>query len=85
VEQILSERGCNVPGLRFRCPDKDKCIPPLEYLPSIKQKCYLARILSNHEDFFQEKSQLEELITERGHKCVFFPKFHCEINPIKMY
>jgi hypothetical protein len=56
VEQILSERGCNVPGLRFRCLDKDKCIPPLEYPPSTKQKCCLARILSNHEDFFQEKS-----------------------------
>jgi transposase len=38
--------------------------------------------------FKQKKLQfgiIEELITERGHKAVFLPKFHCEINPIEMY
>jgi len=24
-------------------------------------------------------------IADRGHKAVFLPKFHCEINPIEIY
>jgi hypothetical protein len=85
VEQILIERGCNIPGLRFKCPKGTRCTIPLEYPSAIEQTCCLARILSNHQDFFEEKSQVEELITERGHKAVFLPKFHCEINLIEMY
>jgi hypothetical protein len=85
VEQILIKRGCNIPSLRFKCPKGTKCTTPLKYPPAIEQTCYLARILSNHKDFFEEKSQIEELITERGYKAIFLPKFHCEINLIKIY
>jgi hypothetical protein len=28
--------------------------------------------------------QIEEMITGRGHLCIFLPKFHCELNPIEM-
>jgi hypothetical protein len=79
------ERGCNIPGLRFKCPKGTKYTTPLKYPPAIEQTYCLARILSNHKDFFEEKSQIEELITERGYKAVFLPKFHCEINLIEMY
>jgi hypothetical protein len=85
VEQILIKRGYNIPGLRFKYPKDAKCTIPLEYPPAIEQTYYLARILSNHKDFFEEKSQIKELITERGYKAVFLPKFHYEINPIKIY
>lgn len=27
---------------------------------------------------------VEELIRSAGHKCIFLPKFHCELNPIEM-
>ncbi|PVH71083.1 hypothetical protein DL98DRAFT_435861, partial [Cadophora sp. DSE1049] len=47
--------------------------------------CYLARILANHKDFFEQKSALKEKLLARGHKCLFLPKFHCELNPIEMY
>jgi hypothetical protein len=56
VKQILIERGCNIPGLRFKCPKGAKCTVPLKYPPAIEQTCCLARILSNHQDFFEEKS-----------------------------
>jgi hypothetical protein len=85
VKQILIERGCNIPGLRFKCPKGAKCTALLEYPPTIEQMCCLACILSNHQDFFEEKSQVKELIIDRGHKAVFLPKFHCEINLIEMY
>jgi hypothetical protein len=56
VEQILIKRGCNIPGLRFKCPKGAKCTTPLKYPPVIKQTCCLACILLNYQDFFKEKS-----------------------------
>jgi len=31
-----------------------------------------------------QKSQVEKMITQRGHLCIFLLKFHCELNPIEM-
>jgi hypothetical protein len=28
---------------------------------------------------------LQEIIEAKGHKVVFYPKFHCELNYIEMY
>ena len=43
----------------------------------------MREILSNHEDFKTQKTIIEEQIQSRGHICVFFPKFHCKLNPIE--
>ena len=40
-------------------------------------------ILSNHDDFVNEKTQVEHYVTSRGYQCFFLPKFHCELNPIE--
>ncbi len=32
-----------------------------------------------------QKSELETVIKEAGHKCIFYPKFYCELNFIEMY
>jgi transposase len=32
-----------------------------------------------------QRSALEEVIFEAGHKCIFYPKFHCELNYIERY
>lgn len=32
-----------------------------------------------------QESMLEAFIKGTGHQCLFLPKFHCELNPIKMY
>ena len=34
-------------------------------------------------DFSSQKTILEEVVHSRGHICLFFPKYHCEINPIE--
>ena len=39
--------------------------------------------LDTHEDFAAEMSLVEHYITSRGHNILFFPKFHCEFNPIE--
>ena len=42
----------------------------------------MRKILSNHDDFLNEKIILERFLIDRGHK-VMIPKFHCELNPIE--
>ncbi|KIK52546.1 hypothetical protein GYMLUDRAFT_180001 [Collybiopsis luxurians FD-317 M1] len=44
----------------------------------------MRRVLELQNDFANEKPLLELVIEEQGHQCVFFPKFHCELNPIEL-
>jgi hypothetical protein len=43
----------------------------------------MARLLRQQEDFLNQPSLLEEVITQAG-ECIFLPKFHSELNPIEM-
>ena len=47
--------------------------------------CCAHRIMSLQPDFLAQKSELETIIEEAEHKCIFYPKFHCELNFIEMY
>jgi len=76
LQQTLEERGFS-----FDKKLKGKCSPVCSFE---NETCCMARILSKQDDFWLQKSQLEEKITERGHLCIFLPKFHCELNPIEM-
>jgi len=42
--------------------------------------CCARRIISLEPDFVAQKGALHEIISTAGHKCVFYPKFHCELN-----
>jgi hypothetical protein len=46
--------------------------------------CCMQRVLSLQQDFRDEKPLLQLIIEKAGHKCLFLPKFHCELNPIEM-
>ncbi|KAF8225733.1 hypothetical protein L208DRAFT_413992 [Tricholoma matsutake] len=50
-----------------------------------KVDCCCRRLLFNQPDFTNQRSQLEELVTSRGHICDFYPKYHCELNFIEQY
>lgn len=39
--------------------------------------------LAKHADFINEKTKLEYFLHNKGHACLFLPKFHCELNPIE--
>jgi hypothetical protein len=86
IKMILEERGC-YPKEKLRAKyTSPKCEALVTYPPPAnKPPCCLARILQNHKDFREQKSALAELIEGRGHKCIFLPKFHCELNLIEMY
>ena len=42
-------------------------------------------VLSFHDDFQNEKTLVEQFVIERGHQCLFLPKFHCELNAIERF
>ena len=45
----------------------------------------MRKILSLQADFIAQKSRLQNKIEKREHKCIFYPKFYCELNFIEMY
>src|SRR6266542_2785801 len=45
----------------------------------------MQHILENQPDFLAQKGMIQEVIEERGHKVIFYPKFHPELNFIEMY
>ena len=47
--------------------------------------CYTRHILATRDGFKYQKPLLQELIEAKGHKIIFYPKFHCELNYIEMY
>jgi hypothetical protein len=42
------------------------------------------KVMSSQEDFVNKKPQLQHDLEARGHVCLFWPKFHCELNLIKL-
>ena len=43
----------------------------------------MVSVLSEHDDFVNEKSAVELYLESRGHYCLFIPKYHYELNPIE--
>src|SRR5882724_1963150 len=75
LQHVPEEHRFNVHGLCTKCL-------PVCLIKS--QNCCMAHLLSQQNDFQNQPSMLETLITEKGHKCILLPKFHCELNPIEM-
>ncbi|RIA79587.1 hypothetical protein C1645_840337 [Glomus cerebriforme] len=43
------------------------------------------KLMSQQPDFLAQKGRLEEIIVAAGHKVIFYPKFHCELNYIENF
>ncbi|PKY58471.1 hypothetical protein RhiirA4_293251, partial [Rhizophagus irregularis] len=43
------------------------------------------KIMSQQPDFLAQKGRIKEVIVATGHKVIFYPKFHCELNYIKNF
>jgi len=80
MKQVLIERGLWKDGLNADC---QLCKNKIEDMNRID--CCARRIISLQLDFLSQKSELEEVILEAGHKCIFYPKFYCELNFIERY
>ena len=79
IRTILNERNLWIDGLKLDCKHCKEKTPPANNL-----QCCARRILSQCEDFKVDKCWLEETVEALGHKLLFFPKFHCELNFIEM-
>lgn len=78
IQQVLRERNLwPTSGLKLKCGNN--------YYDPSAPNCCARHLLSAQPDFIMQKSALEELIVERGHVCVFYPKYHCELNFIERY
>ncbi len=75
LQQTLEECGFNMQGMHAKCS-------PI--CPFKNEICCMAHLLSKQDDFQFQDSLLEHKIKDRGHHCIFLPKFHCELNLIKM-
>ena len=74
---VLEERGLwPVEGLKARCPSKCKIGA---------STCCATKIMSLQEDFSSQRCLIQETIEAAGHKCIFYPKFHCEFNYIEYF
>lgn len=75
IRQVMMERGIWRQGLTLDC--KKSC--PAE------RNCCARTILAAQEDFRAQKGRIQEEVEGRGHHCLFYPKFHCELNFIEPY
>ena len=74
---ILQERGLWGSGLKGFCGNKEALVE--------NSRCCARHVLAAQEDFLNQKPILQEVIEKLGHKVIFYPKFHCELNYIEMY
>ena len=82
IRKILEERGFWKRELNLDCQAcKNKKLTE----ESSRPNCCARRIIASQPDFIAQKSAIVELIESAGHTCVFYPKFHCELNFIEMY
>ena len=78
MKQVLIERGLwpETGKLLARCGDGCKVDD---------MTCCAEKILSLQPDFQAQKSLIAEPIEAAGHRCIFYPKFHCELNYIEYF
>ena len=77
---VLEERGLWKDGMLKKCKECKNHTQVSEIVD-----CCAHRILSLEPDFLSQKSQLEEIVESAGHKIIFFPKYHCELNYIENF
>lgn len=84
IQQVLIERGLFNPALRLDCDDCKKKISedPGRYL---RTDCCHRRVMASQPDFLNQLPGIVEIVKAAGHDCIFYPKFHCELNYIEMY
>ena len=44
---------------------------------------WMRKELAGHPDFKHEMNMIERFLRQKGHICIFLPKFHPELNPIE--
>jgi hypothetical protein len=82
MKHVLIERGLWRDDLLADCK---LCKGKTKITDITRTECCARRILSLQSDFLAQKSRLQEEIEKCEQKCIFYPKYHCELNYIEMY
>jgi hypothetical protein len=77
IKQVLVERSLYDASLNLKCKKVDDHVE--------NGSCCLQRLLALQPDFLNEKPALQKAVEERGHYCIFLPKYHCELNIIEYF
>jgi hypothetical protein len=78
---VLQERGLWRHGLRLQCRKPGLDILQKSCLDG--GTCCARALMAQEPDFKLQKCRIQEEIEAHGHQALFYPKFHCEINPIE--
>uniref|UniRef100_U9TH16 Tc1-like transposase DDE domain-containing protein n=1 Tax=Rhizophagus irregularis (strain DAOM 181602 / DAOM 197198 / MUCL 43194) TaxID=747089 RepID=U9TH16_RHIID len=78
IKLVLEERGLWKKGLKRICSECKIHLPT-------KNNCCAVRILFFQLDFAAQRPLIQEIIEDQGHKIIFYPKFHCELNFIEQF
>ena len=94
IRTILQERGLWRENMLLECQGCKAKIPHNQRREHYKDafdttsyiytsQCCARHCLSAEPDFVAQKEWLREIIESRGHKILFLPKYHCELNYIE--
>lgn len=87
----MHERGLWDEALKTECPlvqDPAGLKLPTKHArvgDDLYNKCCTRKVLQGQPDFLEEKCWMEEVVVGAGHKVIFLPKFHPELNFIERY
>ncbi|RIA93458.1 hypothetical protein C1645_874137 [Glomus cerebriforme] len=90
VQQLMAKDGLNAFNMNLNPGGKKPCMHMTYYGPNQTPQSMVfphnhPKFPNQPKDFLAQKSQLQEEIEKHGHKCIFYPKYHCELNYIEMY
>ena len=91
VKTILTERGKNLNTrnlpMNLLCQPCKSNITDADRATNIAngsdERCCARYTLSQEPDFLEQEEWLTEKVKQAGHRIIFFPKFHCELNFIE--
>lgn len=89
--QVMHERGLWDEALKTECPlvhDQTRQKLSTKHAregDELYNKCCLRKVLEAQPDFLAQKCWMEEVVVGAGHKVIFLPKFHPELNFIERY
>ncbi|CAG8549416.1 9072_t:CDS:1, partial [Cetraspora pellucida] len=76
LKEVLCKRGLWHNGMKLVC--KRGC-------KQERTNCCARTTMANQLDFIAQHRKLEEAIIAAGHKVIFYPKFHCELNYLENF
>jgi hypothetical protein len=81
LKVVLKERDIWQPGLHLQCKKSSTNKLNKDCLEG--GTCCARALISVQSDFQTQQCHLQDEVENRGHSVLFFPQFHCELNPIE--